>query len=261
MKYNFFILIIISALIFKGSNIAAQDLQKELDAILVEENVAERMKLADTFSTKLANILKLGTKAEKIDIPQRISQVVAPDKRIGIYTWSIPTEKGMYKYYGILKSPKGVFILDDVNTDNKSMSSEKFTDNKWYGAIYYDIVKISAGGKPAYTLLGNDLKGILSNKKIIEILSFDSNDNPVFGENVFEGNDNCRIIFEYNARSSMYMRYRHDLKMIVYNFLVPVNPNFEGDYRFYVADISYDGLTFKNGKWTLVENVVFERED
>jgi hypothetical protein len=58
------------------------------------------------------------------------------------------------------------------------------------------------------------------------------------------------------------MQYNIEKKMIIYNFLVPVNPNFEGDYRFYVPDISYDGLIFKNGKWTLVEGIItFERND
>ena len=26
-------------------------------------------------------------------------------------------------------------------------------------------------------------------------------------------------------------------------------------YEFYVPNLSYDGLTFKNGKWRLVENI------
>ena len=261
MKYKIFILTAVITAILLNGKIVAQDLQKELNAILTEANVDVRIKLADTFNNKLAEIIKLGAKAENVDIPKRISQVISRDKSVGIYTWSVPTERGMYKYYGILKSPKGIFILDDVNTNNEYMNNEKFTDNKWYGAIYYDIIEITISGKRAYTLLGNDLKGILSKKKIIDILSFDNNENPVFGENVFAGKDNYRIIFEYNARSAMYMRYSRALKTIVYNFLVPVNPNFEGDYRFYVADITYDGLTFKNGKWTKIENVVFERED
>jgi len=261
MKYKIFILTALFTAIFVNEKIAAQDLQNELNAILSEKNVEIRIKLADTFNTKLADIIKLGANAEKIDIPQRISQTVSRDKNVGIYTWSLPTERGMYKYYGILKSPKGTFILDDINTNNEHLSNEKFTDYKWYGAIYYDIIEIAINGKRAYTLLGNDLKGVLSSKKVIEILSFDNNGNPVFGDNVFDGKDNCRMIFEYNARASMYMRYHPEIKTIVYNFLIPINPNFEGDYRFYVADSSYDGLTFKNGKWTFVEYVVFERED
>jgi hypothetical protein len=261
MKYKIFILITTLATVLCGEKIAAQDLQNELSAILAEENVDMRIKSADTFNNKLVDIIKRGAKAEKVDIPQRISQVISRDKSVGIYTWSVPTVRGMYKYYGILKSPKGIFILDDVNINNEYMSNEKFTDSKWYGAIYYDIIETTINGKRAYTLLGNDLKGMLSKKKVIEILSFDGNENPVFGANIFADKDNCRIIFEYNARSSMYMRYSSELKTIVYNFLVPVNPNFEGDYRFYVADITYDGLKLKNGKWTKVENVVFERED
>ena len=261
MKYKIFILTATIAAILTNGKIVAQQLQNELNAVFAEEKIDVRIKLADTLNVKLADIIKLGAKAEKIDVPQRISQIVSRDKSVEIYTWSLPTERGMYKYYGIVKSPKGTFILDDINTSNEHMSNEKFTDSKWYGAVYYDIVEIVISGKRAYTLLGNDLKGILSSKKVIEILSFDDKGNPVFGDNVFENKDNCRIIFEYNARSSMYLRYHPEIKTIVYNPLEPVNPNFEGDYRFYVPDYSYDGLTFKNGKWTFVEDVTFNRKD
>jgi hypothetical protein len=235
---------------------AQNDMQNELNKILAIENVEQRIILADTFCAKFAKIINVSAEDGKIDVSQRISQLFSNDKTVGIYTWCVPTERGMYKYYGIVKSPKETFILQDVNINNKYMTDEKFVNGKWYGAVYYDIVETSMNGKKAYTLLGNDLKGFLSNKKIIDVLSFDDEDKPVFGAEIFEESNTYRLIFEYNARSSMHLVYNKKQQMIVYNLLVPTNPAVEGDYRFYIPDISCDGLIYKNGKWTRVEDVI-----
>ncbi|MDR2126235.1 MAG: hypothetical protein LBP63_05345 [Prevotellaceae bacterium] len=259
MKYSFFVLTLIFwACLPCGKIFAQNNVQNELNRILAIENVERRIMAADTFCDKIADIIKTDAKAPKIDAPQRISQLFSNDKNVGIYTWSIPTERGMYKYYGIVKSPKGVVILNDVNINSEYMTDQKLTDGKWYGAVYYDIVETGMNGKTSYTLLGNDLKGILSNKKIIDILNFDDDGKPEFGAEMFYKPNCLRLIFEYNARSSMHLVYENKMKMIVYSFLIPMNTGFEGDYRFYVADTSCDGLIYKNGKWTLVENVVFE---
>ncbi|MDR2064392.1 MAG: hypothetical protein LBP85_01580 [Prevotellaceae bacterium] len=260
MKYKFLIVTVFSAFFTCGSMLAQNDIQNELSRILAIENVEQRIISADTFRTKLADMIKTGINAEKIAAPQRISQLFSKDKNVGIYTWSIPAERGMYKYYGIVKSPKGIFILQDVNIQNEYMTDEKLANGKWYGAVYYDIVETNLNGKKAYTLLGNDLKGFLSNKKIIDVLTFDNEEKPVFGAEIFEKQNHFRMIFEYNARSSMHLVYNRKKGMIIYSLLVPMNPAFEGDYRFYVADLSFDGLTYKNGKWTLVENVRLEKD-
>jgi hypothetical protein len=242
---------------------AQGNIQNELNRILADENAEQRIISADTFCTRLADMISVGVNAEKIDAPKRISQLFSKDKTVGIYTWSIPTERGMYKYYGIVKSPKGIFILTDVNVNNEYMLDEKFTNGRWYGAVYYDIVEIDISGKKAYTLLGNDLKGILSNKKVIDVLSFDDDEKPVFGATVFKEENSRRLVFEYNARSTMHMQYNAENAMIVYSILVPQNSMLEGDYRFYIPDISCDGLKYKDGKWMHLENVesfLIERE-
>jgi len=261
MKYKFIITIISFIAIFSSNKISAQsELQTEINSIIAEENVERRIQLADTFNIKLRDIISVEEKAKKIDVPERISQLFSKDNNVGIYTWCIQTQRGMYKYYCILKSPKGTFILEDVNGD-ENIATEKLIENNWYGAVYYDIIDIDIDGKKAYTLIGNDLKGILSNKKIIDVLSFDDDGNAVFGAPIFENKLQQRLIFEYSARSTMYMRYNEDMKMIIYNFLIPIDPNFARDHRFYVPDSSYDGLVYKNGVWTLQENVTFDRED
>jgi hypothetical protein len=256
MKYKIFIITaMFAALLSNGKTYAQINFTKELNDLLLEENVEQRLKSADTFCSKLANAISVGAKAEKIDILQRVSQLFSDDKNIGIYTWSVPTERGMYKYYGIVKSPNGIFILQDANTNNKYMLDEKFTNENWYGAVYFDLVETDINGKKAYTLLGNDLKGIMSNKKVIDVLSFDDNGKPVFGAAIFDDNNSQRLIFEYNARSVMHMQYNRENEMIIYSILVPMSPEFEDDYRFYIPDIFCDGLKYKDGKWIRIENV------
>ncbi|MDR0420747.1 MAG: hypothetical protein LBH30_04755 [Prevotellaceae bacterium] len=256
MKYKIFIITVIFSVY--NTVFAQINIQNELNKILSTENVEQRIILADTFCVQLAKMIRIDATAKKIDAPKRISQLFSKDKTVGIYTWSIPAERGIYKYYGIIKSPKGIFILQDVNINSENIANKKLTSGAWYGAVYYDIIETNIDGKNAYTLLGNNLQGILSNRKIIDVLSFDD-EKPVFGADIFENQDYYRLIFEYNARSSMHLVYEKDRQMIIYSLLVPINPMFEGDYRFYVSDTSCDGLIYKNGKWTLVEGVPFER--
>jgi hypothetical protein len=52
----------------------------------------------------------------------------------------------------------------------------------WMGAVYYRIVQTSYQNKNYYTLLGYDENNIRSNKKIIEVLTFE-NDKPIFDNN------------------------------------------------------------------------------
>ena len=51
------------------------------------------------------------------------------------------------------------------------------------------------------------------------------------------------------------MAYNQDDDYIIFDHLEPIEGAEKGMYEFYIPSLSYDGLTFKNGKWRLVEDV------
>ena len=55
------------------------------------------------------------------------------------------------------------------------------SNNNWIGAIYYKMVMKEFRGKNYYTLLGFDDFSVSSNKKWMEVLSFNAAGKPVFG--------------------------------------------------------------------------------
>ncbi len=102
-----------------------------------------------------------------------------------------------------------------------------------------------------YTLIGYHFNDRFSDKKIIDVLYFDKNQDAVFGKPVFntEKGVQHRVIFEYSGEVVMTVRYNPDLKMIVYDHLSPIEPELAGHPRFYAPDFSYDGYKWKSGMW------------
>ena len=153
------------------------------------------------------------------------------------------------------------------------------SDKDWLGALYYKIILNKYKGDVFYTLLGLNSINKLSRKKIIDVLSFDKDYNPVFGKHVFKTIDSepLRVIFEYSADASMSLKYEQQYYnktkgksiyaydrinnftnhkrnstvksssrsrkvkdwMIVFDRLIPLNPGLEGQFQFYIPSVDY----------------------
>jgi len=188
----------------------------------------------------------------------------SPDKEVRIFTWNIEAEEGTHKFNGYIqalnkKSKKyEVYQLTDKSEGMKEPENAVLNVTKWYGAYYYEIVQKKYKKNKQYVLLGWDGNNRVTNKRLIEVLSFDGKGFPKFGDNIFyseNGKIKKRIIFEYQARTVMSLKYDDGKDMIIFDHLSPSNPNLEGIYQFYGSDFSYDGLQFKDGKWKYVKNV------
>ena len=74
-----------------------------------------------------------------------------------------------------------LFPLFDVSMFTGNPLDSVRNRNNWIGAIYYRIILKEHNGKKYYTLLGFDDYSVSSNKKWMEVLSFNNNGEPVFG--------------------------------------------------------------------------------
>jgi len=191
-----------------------------------------------------------------------IKILTSPDKNLKIYNWVLPKNNGEFFYFCYLhffdKKSKSYthHKLIDNSFENENFEYQQYTNNLWFGALYSEIVYTNFQGKDFYTLLGWDGNNNFTNKKIIETLIFDEELKPILGVPIIKmkkGNQN-RVILEYSENTSINLKFNKELDYIVFDHLEPVE-NSQDIYEFYFPSLSYDGLTFKNGKWRLVENI------
>jgi hypothetical protein len=204
-----------------------------------------------------------------------IARLVSPDNKFRIFNWHLPKKDGTYEYFAFIQAYNNqlkkydLFKLVDVSDSMQNPEFKSLDYLHWYGAHYYKIIQTKYGGRQYYTLLGWDGNNKESCRKIIEVLSFNSRNKPVFGANFFKLDKNekkgkRRIIFEYSASSSMSLKYEKQFtakgkekkKVIVFDRLTPQDPQLKGLYQFYVPETNtFDAFIFQNGKWVFMKDI------
>ena len=144
-----------------------------------------------------------------------------------------------------------LYPLIDKSAEIKNPDNAITDNKKWFGMWYYKIIPSKTKTRTYYTLLGWDGNDKYSQKKIIDVLSFDNNGVPHFGADIFNFQKKYpkRIIFEYSATCNLSLKYSNQKDSIVFGHLAPIEPQLEGQYQYYCSDMSNDGFGFKKGKW------------
>jgi hypothetical protein len=188
----------------------------------------------------------------------KIGKIYSPDRRIRIYTWNIPVGLDDNLYFGIIqyysKNDKN-YRLVKLN-EPISVGQDKIKKD-WPQTLYYQIIETRHAGQKYYTLLGFDFYSPLANRKSVDVISIDDFDQLYFCEKLFQYNGKLldRLVFEYNEKAVMILRYDDNMKMIVYDHLSPMRPSMEGKYEFYGPDFTYDGFKFEKGVWVNYSNI------
>jgi hypothetical protein len=153
-----------------------------------------------------------------------------------------------------------LFPLVD-KSDVTAKVADTIGDNKgWIGAVYYKVIETKNNDQTLYTLLGYDENNIRSNRKIIEVLSF-NNGLPTFGGRYFSFDQDTikkagtsRYIMEYKKDAGPRLTYDNDLQMIVFEHMES-ETNEPNKKWTYVPDGDYEGFKWENGKWVHVEKL------
>lgn len=189
-----------------------------------------------------------------------ITVLVSNDKQLQLVSWEIKNDKSSYDYFALAithAKGKGSYIeFAEKAYEAKSLEYASVTTAKWYGAHYYQLIENTYAKKKYYTIIGIDWRNAISKKKIIDVVSIDNKGNLLFTEQAFQvfGRPQRRFVLEYKYDISVKCKYDEQVKMIVFDHLVPPNPNLKGQKQFYVNDFSYDALKFEKGKWKLIED-------
>ena len=214
----------------------------------------------------------LGTPASfefSFDSLKNIGKLYAPDKSFRIVNWNLPLGDGTHQYFCFIQTMDlkqktvKLFELNDsseniVNPEDRTLNKER-----WYGGLYYKILKNEIKDKVYYTLLALQYHNYFTSRKIIDVLSFDLGGNPQFGAPIFQTDNKIkkRIVFEYSAKSGMNLKYDEKLQMIIFDHLAPRESKYVGLYEYYGPDLSFDGLKFQKDHWVLISNLDLRRPD
>ena len=213
--------------------------------ILVEDYVSSQQVFTRTFR----NIRYLG-------------QITSSDSLVKIITWNLvlKNEPGRYFCYFIRKSPDGkgnrIYRLTHAYDDKPVSADTVYSQSDWYGALYYDIRPFFTDNRQCWVLLGISYSNPHMTRKVIDVLSFTSEDKIIFGRRWFDsgGSINYRHVLEYSAGAVISLRFRPD-NSLVFDHLVPLPPMAGDDRIYYGPDYSYDAYIYRNGLWNLTINV------
>ncbi|MDP9081782.1 MAG: hypothetical protein M3O71_30585 [Bacteroidota bacterium] len=225
-----------------------------------DENDLERKNANYAFIKTLVNALKVPNSfLFPFDSIKSVSILNSPDNRFRIFSWHIVNNDGSYRFYGTIQLNTGgqlkMYPLEDYSPLLKNPEDSVTDNRKWYGAQYYKIIPVYSP-KLYYVLIGWKGNTVESNKKVIDVLSF-NNDKPVLGMRVFDGNGKSRhrVVFEYSRDASMLLKYVPEQNLIVFDHLAPPDPKSKSKPSTFGPDLTYDGYKLKNGRWVYVENL------
>lgn len=238
--------------------------------LIVDSLTSGRMRNDSVFVRTLVRSLQVKNSFfYPFDSVKGISNVYAPDSSFRIFSWSLAIDDFYSRQRGAIqfKTPDGslrlVPLRDYSEFTDKPTDSFRTKDN-WIGAVYYKIIKNQYNGKNYYTLFGFDDNTVRTNKKWIDVLSFDSRNLPVFGGNFSFENDTARrlpqkrFFIEYKEDASSYLNFDPESNLILVDHLVSETDEPDKAYTF-VPDGDYEGFEWKGGKWIHIDKVFHQK--
>jgi len=261
---------------YEREGITLQDYNEVLGelgkTIISTKDESLRIENNEVFRTFLKKAIELDKSFEfKFDSVRTMSVIKSEDDILKIYNWTFPFENGTYLYYGFvqLKTERGNKIIElyDQSDVISSYKYRKFYPEKWFGALYYKILTREYQGQTYYTLLGWDGNTPYTTKKIIDVLTIKYSEEIEFGAPIFDLYSEVtprpqrippppyRMVYEYASMVSMKLNWDNDDKYIIMDHLSPLSSDKKEFANYYGPDLTFDAFRWKNGKWTLYENV------
>ena len=252
-KYFFYFLFLLVS-----QNISAQNIEKInfiLNQIFNEEVDSVKIALNDTLKTVLEVLLDEESFYADFKNVKYIGKITSKDNLVNIYSWNIPLKDAMF-FNCIIQQKNGKFDFLSQKNCYKPSQNQTIYPNNWYGALYYQIVPFNQKNKTYYMLAGVGQYQYATKIKILEVLDFQF-DKPSFGHPVFFKDEKItlsRIVFEYDANSSMFLEYNEKKKRFEFDHLSPMRVKNE-EVISVGSDMSIDGYKQIGDYWKLVPDL------
>jgi len=271
-------LVFISILLSLTSTFRAQSaienvkaFEDSLMSIIEKIRTAETLKEKFEFNNHFENTLRKALRYDEAfnfkfeALSKVMSTKISPDNAFRIFNWNIEVPKTEEHYFFCLvmkfDARKGEYVIIELFDKSKYASRAEHTvynNKKWYGALYYEIIPMKKGLSTMYTLLGWDGNNQMSNKKVIESMSFQGKDKIKFGFPIFKYDEDTkrRVIFQYSKKATISVKHQIIKKKeyIIFNHLSPMSPQLAGIPDYLVPDLSFDAFVLENGKWKYLKD-------
>jgi hypothetical protein len=237
---------------------------------LTAEATEERMRKDSLFVKTLIRSLQVKNSFYyPFDSVRGVSNLYAPDSTFRLFSWQLDfqdsyaytRQRGAIQYRTTDGSLRLVPLSDYSEFSDNPLDSTR-NRNNWIGAVYYNIIKNTHNGKAYYTLFGFDGNSYRTNKKWIDVLTFDERNQPVFGAQQFftfekdsaRRRSQHRYAIEYKKEASTTMNYDDESKMILVDHLISETDEPDVPWTF-VPDGDYEGFQWVDGRWQHVDKV------
>jgi hypothetical protein len=150
------------------------------------------------------------------DSIKALSVLSSSDSKFKIFTWTLPLKTDCFETFGLMlvfsnkSSTYKVIELNDISSELVNPEKEILKKGQWFGAVYFQLIEKKFKGDKYYSLIGWNGANALIQYKVIDVLMFDRNDDPVFGKLIFRGKGyygSKRLIFRYGDKVTMKLRY------------------------------------------------------
>jgi hypothetical protein len=246
-------------------------LKSLMKTIFVDSTTAGRMRSDSQFIRTLVRGLQVKNSFYfNFDSLRAVSRLYSPDSSFKIFTWQLDFD-GMYvRQRGAIQfnTPDGslkLIPLRDYSEFAENVMDSIRTKDTWIGAVYYNMIMTEHNGKKYYTLFGFDENGVRSNRKWIEVLTFDNRNMPQFGGPFFSFEKDSikrasqyRYHIEYKKEAATTVNYDPELKMILFDHLVSESDEPDNPWTL-IPDGDYEGFRWMNGRWVHVDKVFNEK--
>jgi hypothetical protein len=245
---------------------AKEDTLKIYSRHMVTDSLTQTRMIADSLFTRiLVRALKIKNSFYyPFASVLGISSLYAPDSSFRIFTWAIQFDEYYSRQKGAIQlatrdgSLKLIPLRDNSEFTDKAEDSVRSPTN-WIGAVYYNMVETEFNGKNYYTLFGLDNNSIMSTKKWVEVLTFNTKNEPVFGGPYFTYEKDSipqkpryRLSLEYKKEARVLMNYIPDLDVILMDHLVSETDEPDNKWSF-VPDGDNEAFKWENGKWVHID--------
>ena len=233
--------------------------------IMNAETEAEKRLANQAFITNLTEVLQYEKSFKfSFDSLPTIARILSPDNTFRIFNWLLKKDNGAYEYYAIVhyhnkkRKRYEIIPLVDNSANIRNAEQEDLGAKNWFGGLYYQIAYIKKLGRKYYTLLAWDGNDGYSTKKIIDVMYFSGKNKIKFGLPIFKKNkkeSQKRVIIEYDAKTSVSVKYQQKEQRIVFNHLVPPKKDLEGLEEYYIPEGTFNSYQYKKGKWWLEQDI------
>lgn len=224
------------------------------------DDILKKNELANKIQVEMIEIL-MEVDSFEYDFPllDNVGSVISSDNMIHMYSWNVVLEPDKMQFFTILQNKEfnTIHILAQGEPYIPSMAGA-IPENKWYGALYYEIHPIEYRDKKMYMVFGLvPTTNGETQYKVIDVMAI-SKRQIKLGASMFQligsRKKQYRVMFEYDQLAQMTIEFDKRKKRVVYNHLVPIR-TLESGKDIYAPDETFDALVYKKDLWTEQEDV------